>query len=982
MEMHQVRYFLAVARLLNFTRAAEACNVAQPSLTRAISMLEAEFGGDLFRRERRNTHLTQLGDRMLPILRQCYESAQSAKALASSVKTGGKVSLTIAIGDTVDIAIIVPQIQELARGIKGLEFALMRGPQEKIAEDLKSGAAEVAVYVLSGTTQTGLTLTANPHYWAGKPAIDTIELVDDLGGRSQVDAFQSNELDYAPLNGADASWIAYDRTLGPQLRQVGSLSVQYYGFDTSRPPFDDVRVRRAIGEAVDWRRLAALAGSDGSVEVANSMVPPGIPGRSDADFVPTYDPAAARQLLAEAGYPGGAGFPATTLMTGGGPFDEAIVDDGEARTRDQPVVRDDGRRLLRSPGHGPATDVDARLGRGLSRAATTSWASCSGRARRRTTDAGARPRSMRRSPRPARRPIRHAVSAAFDKAEAVVRDDVPVVPRRLRSGLGAVADRPPGRDPERARDRADGGAGMGRLIRRTARPALRRGRAARRRRPEPDACRLGRDLGDLRDADGQVHLRDRHRVQPARDGRQATGPGRDPADGGRRDRADRRRGAGSERHRTDDAGPPPGHDGRQPPAAEHADRRTLAPDRSRRPDRRGARACPAGHYADDRFTWQTEAGSLVRVHWYEGTADFGRRALKIGEDGVRKASDLLGVTESKPVDFYVYADQKAFYDALGPGTRENVGGEADAGIRTLFALIPPSQINDAWVGIVIPHELTHLVFDTAAGNPYHFPPRWLNEGLAVYESQGYDASDRDLVSGAVSSDTLIPLDGLVGQFPTSADGFYLAYAESVSAVDFMVRTYGSDALVKLIRSYKDGRTDDEAFQEGLGVGTAAFAAAWLADLGAKAPTRYGPQPAPPGPVPSAWLAEGGVAAPSPSAAAPSAGPTSPAPTGGGGADATLPILALLAIVARDRDRRSRSGSGAVGAGRAGERRRDTALGPHATELAGHPGSGPAGARFPDRRPACRPRARASGTRPRNGRRCSRPPASCRRSRTT
>ena len=61
----------------------------------------------------------------------------------------------------------------------------------------------------------------------------------------------------------------------------------------------------------------------------------------------------------------------------------------------------------------------------------------------------------------------------------------------------------------------------------------------------------------------------------------------------------------------------------------------------------------------------------------------------------------------------------------------------------------PSQIDDAWVGIVIPHELTHLVFDTAAGNPYHQPPRWLNEGLAVYESQGYDASDRGLVADAV-----------------------------------------------------------------------------------------------------------------------------------------------------------------------------------------------------------------------------------------
>jgi DNA-binding transcriptional LysR family regulator len=53
MEMHQVRYFLAVARTLNFTRAAEECKVAQPSLTRAVRQLEEELAGDLFRRERR-----------------------------------------------------------------------------------------------------------------------------------------------------------------------------------------------------------------------------------------------------------------------------------------------------------------------------------------------------------------------------------------------------------------------------------------------------------------------------------------------------------------------------------------------------------------------------------------------------------------------------------------------------------------------------------------------------------------------------------------------------------------------------------------------------------------------------------------------------------------------------------------------------------------------------------------------------------------
>lgn len=61
MEMHQARYFFAVARQLNFTRAAEECHVAQPSLTRAIKLLEEELGGELFRRERNLSHLADLG---------------------------------------------------------------------------------------------------------------------------------------------------------------------------------------------------------------------------------------------------------------------------------------------------------------------------------------------------------------------------------------------------------------------------------------------------------------------------------------------------------------------------------------------------------------------------------------------------------------------------------------------------------------------------------------------------------------------------------------------------------------------------------------------------------------------------------------------------------------------------------------------------------------------------------------------------------
>jgi DNA-binding transcriptional LysR family regulator len=145
MEMHQVRYFLAVARVLNFTRAAEECNVAQPSLTRAIRQLEDELGGDLFRRERPHAIMTELGERMLPLLRQCYDSAISARTLASSIKSGDVGALRLVLSRSVDLSLIVPQIHELQTHFSNLELKLLRGTGAEVAETLKKGQAELAI---------------------------------------------------------------------------------------------------------------------------------------------------------------------------------------------------------------------------------------------------------------------------------------------------------------------------------------------------------------------------------------------------------------------------------------------------------------------------------------------------------------------------------------------------------------------------------------------------------------------------------------------------------------------------------------------------------------------------------------------------------------------------------------------------------------------------------------------------------------------
>jgi DNA-binding transcriptional LysR family regulator len=145
MEMHQVRYFLAVCRTLNFTKAAEECNVAQPSLTRAIQKLEEEFGGLLFHRERANTHLTELGKAMLPHLERTYEAAQSAKQLATSYKKGEVVHLRVGVSPTVSAATVTNVLGGVRRAVPAFELTLDGGTDAKLLEEAVAGDLDLIV---------------------------------------------------------------------------------------------------------------------------------------------------------------------------------------------------------------------------------------------------------------------------------------------------------------------------------------------------------------------------------------------------------------------------------------------------------------------------------------------------------------------------------------------------------------------------------------------------------------------------------------------------------------------------------------------------------------------------------------------------------------------------------------------------------------------------------------------------------------------
>jgi len=150
MEMQQVRYFVALARTLNFTRAAEQCNVSQPALTRAIQQLEHEFGGPLFHRERGNTHLSELGRMMLPYLQTVEESCRAARDQARAVKKLERAVLKIGTMCTIGPQLISDLLVRFQAQHPTVEVRVIDTGAPQMIEMLEKGELEVALVGIPG----------------------------------------------------------------------------------------------------------------------------------------------------------------------------------------------------------------------------------------------------------------------------------------------------------------------------------------------------------------------------------------------------------------------------------------------------------------------------------------------------------------------------------------------------------------------------------------------------------------------------------------------------------------------------------------------------------------------------------------------------------------------------------------------------------------------------------------------------------------
>ena len=145
MELYQIRYFVALCGALNFARAAERCGVSSPSLTRAVQKLEHELGGPLIRRERRLTHLTDLGRLVRPMLEEVLAHAESTKTAAHRFLDVEEKPLRLGIMPSVGPCRLAPFVARFGAQHPGIELVFAGGDAAQLEALLLGGSLDVAV---------------------------------------------------------------------------------------------------------------------------------------------------------------------------------------------------------------------------------------------------------------------------------------------------------------------------------------------------------------------------------------------------------------------------------------------------------------------------------------------------------------------------------------------------------------------------------------------------------------------------------------------------------------------------------------------------------------------------------------------------------------------------------------------------------------------------------------------------------------------
>lgn len=325
---------------------------------------------------------------------------------------------------------------------------------------------------------------------------------------------------------------------------------------------------------------------------------------------------------------------------------------------------------------------------------------------------------------------------------------------------------------------------------------------------------------------------------------------------------------------------------------------------------------------DSRFSWQTMREGRLELFWHLGDQTFAKVLMEAAQAALARLEVSTGSRPERSVKLFVYGSTQDLHGAL-VFPEEWTGGVFFGGFNIIAIGIAPDELS--WGQRAIAHELAHMIVDQLTFNCLRDIPTWLSEGLATYNE---DASGKPPVAYAealvqgITGGRLISVRGLSGGFPTAQGEALLAYGQSFSLVQYLVKQYGPSKLGRLLSLHRAGHGTDEALKQVYEFDQEGLDREWRQNIGAP-PVERPPSVqslrslVPPGPTIEPYalpnVSPGGSATPEATSAlragkpASSGGcnrgmPTSPR-TGGGrfqGAAYPLVVLALAGLALRIR----------------------------------------------------------------------------------
>jgi LysR family hydrogen peroxide-inducible transcriptional activator len=148
MEVHQLRYVCAIADTGNFSRAAERCNIAQPSLSQQVLKLEEELGTKLFDRLGRSIRLTEAGRAFIPRARTILEQMEAARSSAADQNTDFRGSVAVGVIPTVAPYLIPSYAAAFAKQYPDAKLRIVEETTSVLIEGLRDLSIDVAILAL------------------------------------------------------------------------------------------------------------------------------------------------------------------------------------------------------------------------------------------------------------------------------------------------------------------------------------------------------------------------------------------------------------------------------------------------------------------------------------------------------------------------------------------------------------------------------------------------------------------------------------------------------------------------------------------------------------------------------------------------------------------------------------------------------------------------------------------------------------------